>query len=81
MTTGHKHRTIPLPAKGPLLHLLQTPLARTADLERVEASRWVWGVEGPEEIAGDGPIRTVMTYRLTPLSVLHTLFGLTVEVR
>lgn len=81
MTGGHKHRTLRLPARGPVLHLLQTPLARTADYDRVQASRWVWGAEGHEPLTGDGPVRSVQTYRLTPLSILHTLFGLTVETK
>lgn len=78
MTTGHAHRILHVREKGALLHLLQTPLARSTDYERVCSSRWTWGPEGPEPYAGDGPVRTVLVYRLTILGVLHTLTGLTV---
>lgn len=42
MTTGHRHRIIHLPAHGTRLHILQTPLIRTADPDRAKRSRLAW---------------------------------------
>lgn len=81
MSAGHKHRVVKIKKNSPIVHLLQTPLAWTADKERAESSRWVWGLHDYEEIAGDGPIRRVPVYVMTPLSILHTLFGLTLDLR
>lgn len=78
MTEGHRHRTLHLPAGSARLHLLQTPLARTANPDRANKSRWVWGAE-QEPVAGDGPVRYATTYVLTPLSILHTITGLTIH--
>lgn len=78
MTAGHRHRVLHLKPHGVLLYLLQTPLTRSADYERVRQSRFTWGPEGAERYAGDGPVRVAQVWRLTPLGVLHGLIGLTV---
>lgn len=78
MTTGHKHREITLKEHGIVLHLLQTPLARTADEARANQSRWVWG-ETLERGWSGGVAEYFPVYVLTPLSILHTLTGLTVK--
>lgn len=84
MTTGHRHRVVRLPAGSRRLRALQRPLVATTDAGRAERSRWVWG-----RITGDDPtyprrLRTGSPLRpdafvLTPLSILHTLTGLTIE--
>lgn len=92
MTTGHRHRTIKLPSDSRRLRLLRKPIQATTDRERVEKSRWVWGVEkSPHEC--ETPKAAVYTlggwcvptaslrYILTPLGILHTLIGLTVDVQ
>lgn len=80
MTDGHRHRHVRLPRHGALLHLLQTPLARTADEHRADTSRWAWGADR-EPLGGDGPVRYTTVYTLTPLGILHTLTGLTIDAQ
>lgn len=80
MTAGHKHRVVTLKEQGILLHLLRTPLVRTCDPARAERSKWVWG-QTYERVAGDGPIRDVAVFVLTPLGILHRFTGLTVDAR
>lgn len=80
MTAGHRHRVIRLPPHGATLHLLRTPLLRTADVGRLEGSRWTWFAD-LEPVAGDGPERYATVYTLTPLGILHTLCGLTIDTR
>jgi hypothetical protein len=71
-------REIRLPRHSIRLHLLQMPLKVTADPDRARFSRWMWRQE-IEPIAGDGPVRHVTVYTLTPLGILNVLFGLTVR--
>lgn len=73
MTPGHRHRIVHLKEGGALLHILQTPILRTVDRQRAERSKWVWGVQHMPE---NYPFPS---YVLTPLGILHTLFGVTVE--
>lgn len=77
MTDGHKHREITLKRHGIALHLLQTPLTVTTDRARAMRSRWVWG----QEIEWDGGDGVTPIYTITPLSILHTLTGLAVNIR
>lgn len=81
MTVGHKHRTLKIKREGFLYRSLTKVLARTADPERAEKSRWVWGPGEPERIEGDGPVRFAQVYELRVLGVLHSLTGLTLEVK
>lgn len=78
MTPGHKHRTVRL-ARIP--RILQTPLLTTEDRERAERSRWVWGAESVGHPMPDGRPEFPDVYVLTPLSILHTLFGLAIKTQ
>lgn len=71
MTTGHTHHLIRCRRDGILDLLLRTPTLYTSrDLDRVDASRFVYGpVEGEPGL-----------YRLSPLGALHGLTGATLEV-
>lgn len=67
-----------LPKHSLRLHLLTTPLIRTADPKRALHSRWPWRNHGLERLDGEGPLRMGTVYALTPLGILHRLTGLTV---
>lgn len=74
MTRGHKHRVIHTGHK--ITRLLQTEIAWTADIKRVDRSRWVWGHAG---YRFDGQQLVYRNeYVLSVLGILHTLFGLTI---
>lgn len=86
MTDGHQHRTIRLPEHSIRLHLLRAPLRRSTDRERVERSRFTWRADDVAEIRtlSGRVVRTWPSspaYELTPLGILHGLFGLTVDTR
>lgn len=72
MTPGHKHRTISLKHGGLTMRLLTKHLVETMDYDRVEHSRWVWGLTIQEGYT---------VYVLSPLGILHALFGLTIKVK
>lgn len=76
MTAGHRHRHIRVPRL--VQHLLQTPLATSRDRIAVRESRWVWGERvvpaRPGDLGGT-------EYVLTPLGILHTLFGITIVTK
>ena len=80
MTEGHKHIHVRVPAPSARFHLLQTPLRRTCDEQKVRASKWVYRAD-KEILAGDGPLRYATTFTLTPLGILHALFGITIDTR
>lgn len=65
----HKHRYISLPEHSIRRHLLRTPL-RVVDFETAEKSRLLYGAESLNSEA----------WTLTPLGLLHSLFGVTVKV-
>lgn len=72
MTDGHKHRTLNVKPNGVVRRILTRPtLHLSDDIERVDRSRFVYGpVEGEPGL-----------YRLSPLGVLHGLFGVTLALR
>jgi hypothetical protein len=91
MTDGHRHRTITLERDSIRLHLLQTPLRVTRNRFKPAKSRWVWG-KITDCACGEIDISTYHwvscpigvqedRFLLTPLSLLHTLVGLTVNVK
>jgi len=85
MTAGHRHRTIRLTEGSLLLRLLRHPLKATSNRASLRRSRWVYGMVEPGAPRYPSPIQTPsppmpVAYLLTPLSICHTLFGLTVEV-
>lgn len=80
-TKHHKHRSLKMRRNGPLHTLLTVPsLAFSRGYIRPKGQRLVWtrrlvavdGVLVPSE-----PPR----YRLTPIAVLHALFGFTLDLR
>lgn len=76
MTAGHKHRTLHLSPTSPILHLLRTPLMTHRDADAAEQSRWTWAEVTIPACPGDLGGRQ---FTLTPLGILHTLTGLTID--
>lgn len=76
MTDNHKHRTIKVKRGGLVERLLRKPtLLTSSNFERVDRSRMVWGPVYPE-LGMHSP-----AWRLTPLGLLHGVFGLTLEMK
>lgn len=70
---GHSHRAILLRVKsgGWVQRALQGPtLHRTSDREYVDRTRLIYGPTDDPDV-----------WRLSPLGLLHTLVGLTLDVR
>lgn len=74
MTAGHKHRVVRVKRGSRLHRVLTRPTLRVATTDRADRSRFVYG-----PVAGQHGVPFL--WRLSPLGVLHAMFGLTLDVR
>lgn len=72
---AHRHRIIRVQPESRIGKILFTTLTTSTDTDRVEKSRWMWGLDPEPLVLTDGTL--VTRYRLRVLGVLHTLIGLT----